>query len=353
MAGRQEAERGRKPIAAGTPLRSPVQACPAVVSPQSRWLSCEAPRLLLPACTRPEGCSVPRAPRDRRAGGRRSEEVDAFRRPVTVLTERSCRPPRAAEQLSTCGTPLAGGGMDRVCSAAHHLKSSFSRPASPSKTACTTFDNLFDPSASPPGAPVSFANGAEASSGKRQADGGALRDRWKERSRLAERTDPDGADLIPENPPTFRLTSRPAVGSELTPPCAHELRVFHPRAAAGRKAHRIAQLTAKIDTTCRPGDRAVRAAHDYAAAAHRARSASPARPTSRIRSRSRHPRRPAHGRSDADGRSAARCRRGHASSALEVRERFGDEVAELVDGVTKLDQYSSRARRPRPRVSAR
>lgn len=103
MAGRQEAERGKEAVDRrwhAVAVKPGAGACPAVVSGRNqRWLSREAPRLPLPSCTRPEGCNCTYEHHaDRRAGARRVEEMDAFRRPVTVLTERRARKDRRAPQ---------------------------------------------------------------------------------------------------------------------------------------------------------------------------------------------------------------------------------------------------------------
>jgi hypothetical protein len=65
-------------------------ACPVATSAtQQRWLSREAPQLPLPGCTRPDTCCCTyQHHEDRRAGGRRIEDTDAFRRPVHTVTER-------------------------------------------------------------------------------------------------------------------------------------------------------------------------------------------------------------------------------------------------------------------------
>ena len=68
-------------------------ACPAANSVRDqRWLSREAPQLPLPGCTRPDACHCTyRHHDDRRAGGRRAEDTDAFRRPSHTLVERRSR----------------------------------------------------------------------------------------------------------------------------------------------------------------------------------------------------------------------------------------------------------------------
>ena len=65
-------------------------ACPAAASGRDRrWLSREAPLLPLPGCTRPDSCRCTyQHHEDRRAGGRRAEETDAFRMPCHPTTER-------------------------------------------------------------------------------------------------------------------------------------------------------------------------------------------------------------------------------------------------------------------------
>ena len=74
------------------------RVCPAAVSSQHRrWLSREAPVLPLPGCTRPGNCRCTYEHHaDRRAGGRRIEDIDAFRRPVSVATERRAGKDRRA-----------------------------------------------------------------------------------------------------------------------------------------------------------------------------------------------------------------------------------------------------------------
>ncbi len=68
-------------------------ACAAADSASDqRWLSREAPQLPLPGCTRPDSCHCTyKHHDDRRAGGRRAEDTDAFRRPSRTLTERRSR----------------------------------------------------------------------------------------------------------------------------------------------------------------------------------------------------------------------------------------------------------------------
>lgn len=104
MAGRPRTEGGRtavdrrwhavsvKPGSSG--------ACPAAVSGQNRrWLSREAPRLPLPGCTRRDTCRCTYQHHDdRRSGGRRAEEVDAFRQPAHVAAERRTRKDRRASR---------------------------------------------------------------------------------------------------------------------------------------------------------------------------------------------------------------------------------------------------------------
>ncbi len=74
-------------------------ACDAAAAGKtSRWLSREAPMLPLPGCTRPDRCSCTyRHHDDRRAGGRRAAEMDAFSRPPQITTERRKRRTRRAE----------------------------------------------------------------------------------------------------------------------------------------------------------------------------------------------------------------------------------------------------------------
>ncbi len=68
-------------------------ACTAAASGKSRrWLSREAPMLPLPGCTKPDACHCTYAHHDdRRAGGRRAEEVDAFIQRPPVVNERRAR----------------------------------------------------------------------------------------------------------------------------------------------------------------------------------------------------------------------------------------------------------------------
>jgi len=65
-------------------------SCPTATSGRDqRWLSREAPQLPLPGCTRPDTCRCTyQHHEDRRAGGRRAEDTDAFRRPSHTLVER-------------------------------------------------------------------------------------------------------------------------------------------------------------------------------------------------------------------------------------------------------------------------
>ena len=68
-------------------------ACNAAVSGKSRrWLSREAPMLPLPGCTQPDTCRCTYAHHDdRRSGGRRAEEMDAFIQRPPVVNERRSR----------------------------------------------------------------------------------------------------------------------------------------------------------------------------------------------------------------------------------------------------------------------
>ena len=71
-----------------------VKPCPgactvAGASRHQRWLSREAPQLPLPGCTKPDTCRCTYQHHDdRRAGGRRAEDTDAFRRPFHNKVER-------------------------------------------------------------------------------------------------------------------------------------------------------------------------------------------------------------------------------------------------------------------------
>lgn len=73
-------------------------ACNAAVSGKNRrWLSREAPMLPLPGCTRPDACRCTYAHHeDRRAAGRRADEIDAFSRQPVVINERRARKTRRA-----------------------------------------------------------------------------------------------------------------------------------------------------------------------------------------------------------------------------------------------------------------
>lgn len=68
-------------------------ACEAAKSGKTqRWLSREAPQLPLPGCSWPSQCRCTyQHHEDRRTGGRRAEDLDAFARPVGVTTERRKR----------------------------------------------------------------------------------------------------------------------------------------------------------------------------------------------------------------------------------------------------------------------
>lgn len=68
-------------------------ACEAADSgTKRRWLSREAPQLPLPGCSWPSQCRCTyKHHEDRRAGGRRAEDLDAFARPVNVSSERRKR----------------------------------------------------------------------------------------------------------------------------------------------------------------------------------------------------------------------------------------------------------------------
>ena len=140
---------------------------------------------------------------------------------------------------------------------------------------------------------------------------------------------------------------------------SHGLRVFHPRSAADRK-------------TLDRGQPAAQQARDLPAAGAgrpdprclRVRRRGPRGPEAPVRRAlhhapgrgRRHPRRPAPGRADDHRGAPARRDRGHADARrTRSRERFGADVAELVDGVSKLDQHPIHAAAPkrRPRASAR
>ena len=70
--------------------------CNAAVSGKNRrWLSREAPLLPLPGCTRPDTCTCTYNHHDdRRAGGRRAHDFDAFSQPPRVVNERRSRKSR-------------------------------------------------------------------------------------------------------------------------------------------------------------------------------------------------------------------------------------------------------------------
>ena len=74
-------------------------ACPVATSARhQRWLSREAPQLPLPGCTRPDTCRCTYQHHDdRRAGGRRAGEIDAFRPPVKTAIERRSNRDRRKE----------------------------------------------------------------------------------------------------------------------------------------------------------------------------------------------------------------------------------------------------------------
>jgi hypothetical protein len=74
-------------------------ACPTAASGRvRRWLSREAPQLPLPGCTRPDTCRCTyQHHEDRRSGGRRAGEIDSFRPPVQIKTERRSNKDRRAQ----------------------------------------------------------------------------------------------------------------------------------------------------------------------------------------------------------------------------------------------------------------
>jgi len=67
--------------------------CDAANSAKTRrWLSREAPLLPLPDCTRPDSCRCTyQHHEDRREGGRRAEDMDAFSTPPRSTVERRSR----------------------------------------------------------------------------------------------------------------------------------------------------------------------------------------------------------------------------------------------------------------------
>lgn len=71
-------------------------ACNAAISGKNRrWLSREAPLLPLPGCTRPDTCQCTYNHHDdRRAGGRRTEDLDAFGQAPRVANERRSKKSR-------------------------------------------------------------------------------------------------------------------------------------------------------------------------------------------------------------------------------------------------------------------
>ncbi len=71
-------------------VKPSARACNAAVSGKNRrWLSKEAPMLPLPGCTQPDRCTCTYQHHDdRRTGGRRAEDMDAFARPPKVANER-------------------------------------------------------------------------------------------------------------------------------------------------------------------------------------------------------------------------------------------------------------------------
>ena len=68
-------------------------ACAAAAQGRhERWLSREAPQLPLPGCTQPDTCRCTYQHHDdRRAGGRRAEDTDAFQTLARPTTERRSR----------------------------------------------------------------------------------------------------------------------------------------------------------------------------------------------------------------------------------------------------------------------
>ena len=78
------------------------KACAAAASGRDRrWLSREAPMLPLPGCTQPDSCQCTYAHHDdRRSGGRRAEEIDAFTQRPRIVNERRKRQSRRAEPES-------------------------------------------------------------------------------------------------------------------------------------------------------------------------------------------------------------------------------------------------------------
>jgi len=74
------------------------RACDAALAgADRRWLSREAPMLPLPGCSRPDNCGCTYQHHDdRRSGGRRADEIDAFSRPHRVGQERRARKTRRA-----------------------------------------------------------------------------------------------------------------------------------------------------------------------------------------------------------------------------------------------------------------
>lgn len=71
-------------------VRPGQSACEAALSGKDkRWLSREAPTLPLPGCTRPDRCQCKyQHHEDRRGGGRRADDMDAFARPVKIAQDR-------------------------------------------------------------------------------------------------------------------------------------------------------------------------------------------------------------------------------------------------------------------------
>lgn len=79
-------------------VRPGPSACGAAMSGKDkRWLSREAPTLPLPGCSRPDRCLCRYLHHDdRRVGGRRAEDLDAFARPPKIANERRTRRDRRA-----------------------------------------------------------------------------------------------------------------------------------------------------------------------------------------------------------------------------------------------------------------